>query len=190
MSLQDPVSLSAYLPKTFSLIFTSILLSPSASPSVLSVASESIGSHGIVRYCITDEMILSSVEYSRQGSLEDGARKKQKTPFLTRLILAVTGALDTHALRIGHLLPILTALVSRLRVRVTTGMNPQIDPTGQCTTAAEELLMDLVRDVGDLRTQNDFEERAKVDELLGMSIEVMGVIAVLHSLPINIEPDA
>lgn len=50
--------------------------------------------------------------------------------------------------------------------------------------------MDLIRDIGDLRTDKDFEEKGKVDEVLGMAIEVMGVEAVLRALPLNIEPDA
>lgn len=135
-------------------------------------------------------MIISAVNYKRQGSLEAGARKKQKTPFVSRLIGAITEALNTHALRMKHLLPILSALTSRLRLRVTTGSQAEIDTTGKGDTAAEELLLGIITDVGDLRTQKGFEDKAGVDELVGMAIEVMGVEAVLKALPLNIEPDA
>ena len=190
MSLQDPLSLPAFLNKAFNLLFTTILLGSTAAPNVLNAAAEAVGSQGIVRYCISDEMILATLNYQRQGSLEPGARKKQKTPFLTRLLTAVAEALNTHALRMAYLLPILTALVSRLRIRVTTAGRAEIDLTGTGMTAAQELLGDLVTDLGDLRTQKGFEDKTKVDDLVGMAIEVMGVEAVLNALPLNIEPDA
>lgn len=135
-------------------------------------------------------MIISAINYSRQGSLEPGARKKQKTPFLSRLIGAVTEALNTHALRLKYLLPILSALTSRLRTRLISGSSAEIDSTGKGVTAAEELLLGVITDVGDLRTQKGFEDKAGVDELVGTAIEVMGVEAVLKALPLNIEPDA
>lgn len=119
----------------------------------------------------------------------EGARKKQKTPFPSRLIASLESALNSHALRTGHLLPILTALVSRLRLRITAGGNVKVDETGQGKTASEELLLGLVREIGDLRVDKGFEEKAKVDEVLGMAIEVMGVEAVLQGLPLNIEPN-
>ena len=190
MSLQDPLSLPAFLPKAFNLIFNTVLLAPSISQAALAAATESIGSQGIIRYCVTDEMILAAVDFKRQGSLEPGARKKQKTPFVTRVIAAVSDAMNTHALKMGSLLPLLTALVSRLRIHVTREGAAQLDLSGSGITAAEELLLDLVTDVGDLRTQKGFEEKPKVDEVVGMAIEVMGVEAVLKALPLNIEPDA
>ena len=190
MSLQDPITLPSYLPRAFNLILDRILLAPSAPPHVLNAASDAIGSQGVVRYCITDGMIFAAVNYARQGSLVPGARKKQKTPFVTRLIMAVSEALNSHALRTPYLLPILTALVSRLRLRVTEGENAEVDPAGFGKTAAEELMLDLIRDIGDLRTQKGFEDKAGVDEVVGMAFEVIGVEAVLRALPLNIEPDS
>lgn len=190
VSLQDPLSLPLYLPKTFNLIYENILLAPGVPPHILDIASEAIGTQGIIRYCVSDEMILASINYVRQGSLVAGARKKQRTPFLTRLITTVFEGITAHNLRLPYLLPILTALISRLRLRVTDGEDASTDLTGQGRTAAQELLLDMVREVGDLRNQNGFEEKAKVDEVVGMAIEVMGVQAVLEALPLNIEPDA
>jgi len=190
MSLQDPLTLPSYLPKTFNLIFNNVLLAAEALPHVLAAASDSIGAQGIVRYCITDEMIVASVNYARRGSLVAGARKKQKTPFLTRLVTSVSNAMTTNALRLPYLLSILSALVSRTRLRVTEEEDAEVDSTGRGRTAAEELLLELIRDVGNLRTQDGFEEKAKVDEVVGMAIEVIGVEGVLRTLPLNIEPDA
>lgn len=190
MSLQDPLTAPTYLPKTFNLIFNEVLLASSAAPHILLAASDAIGQQGIVRYCITDDMILAAVSYARQGSLVAGARKKQKTPVLSRIISSLTEALNSHALKMAYLLPILTALVSRLRLRITESDPTEIDATGRATTAAEVLLLDLIRDVGDLRTQKGFEAAAKADEVVGMAIEVIGVEGVLKALPLNIEPDA
>jgi len=190
MALQDPANLPAYLPRAFKLMFNDTLLAASASPSTCTAAANAIGD-GIVRFCVTDEAILSTVTYLRQGSHLPGARKKQKTPFLTRIISAVMEALDSHALRMPYLFTILTALISRLRLRVTAGpADAKIDETGVQATAAEELLLPLIREIGDLRNQKGFEAKDKVDEVVGMAIEVIGVEGVLKALPLNIEPDA
>ncbi|KAL1408080.1 pre-rRNA processing protein [Vanrija albida] len=188
MSLQDPANLPAYLPKVFNLLFNDLLLAPSAPKAVLDAAADAI-SNGIVRFCISDDAIVATIAYLRHGSHAPGARKKQKTPFLTRVLAAVTDALDAHALRMPYLFTILTALVSRLRLRVTPG-EPQIDTEGTAPTAAEELLLPLITEVGDLRVQKGFEAKDKVDEVVGMAIEVIGVEGVLRALPLNIEPDA
>ncbi|WVR06684.1 hypothetical protein IAU60_003716 [Kwoniella sp. DSM 27419] len=191
MAMQDASLLPTYLPKAFNLIFHNILLSPSAAPAVLNAAADAVGSQGILRYCITDDAILSTLTYVRQGSHVAGARKKQKTPFLFKLITSVTEAMTTHALRLPYLFTILVALISRLRLRVLPdGQQAQIDPSGRGKTAAEELVMDLVKEVGDLRHQRGFEAKDKVDEVVGMAIEVIGVQGVLNVLPLNIEPDA
>lgn len=188
MVLQDPANLNAYLPKAFNLIFNETLLAPSASGAVCAAAADAIA-NGIVRYCVTDEGIVASIAFMRHGSHMPGARKKQKTPFLTRLLVALTDALDAHALRMANLLTILAALVSRLRVRITPG-EAAIDPAGRAPTAAEELLLPLIQDVGDLRTEKGFDHKDKVDDVIGMAIEVIGVEGVLNALPLNIEPDA
>ncbi|RSH79233.1 uncharacterized protein EHS24_001272 [Apiotrichum porosum] len=189
MALQDPANLPAYLPRAFKLMFSDTLLAASASSAVCTAAADAISS-GIVRFCITDEAILSTISYMRHGSHLPGARKKQKTPFLTRLLGALTEALDAHALRMPYLLTILAALVSRLRIRVATGTNdPKIDAAGIAPTAAEELLLPLVREIGDLRHNKSFEAKDKVDDVVGMAIEVIGVEGVLNVLPLNIEPD-
>nr|XP_019045182.1 ribosomal RNA-processing protein 12 [Kwoniella bestiolae CBS 10118]OCF24112.1 ribosomal RNA-processing protein 12 [Kwoniella bestiolae CBS 10118] len=193
MSLQDPLSLSTYLPKAFNLIFHNILLSPNTPPSVCTSAAEAVGSQGILRYCITDEAILHTLTYVRSGSHVPGARKKQKTPFLYRLISSLTESMNTHALKLPYLFSILTALISRLRLRVllpSGNVEAKVDESGQGQTAAQELLMDLIKDVGDLRHQKGFEGKDGVDRVLGMAIEVIGVKVVLDRLPLNIEPDA
>ncbi|CAK9785021.1 putative ribosomal protein [Cutaneotrichosporon oleaginosum] len=188
MVLQDPANLGTYLPKAFNFIFNETLLAPSASAAVCAAAADAVA-NGIVRYCITDDGIVAAIEYMRRGSHMPGARKKQKTPFLTRLLAALTEALDSHALRINHLLTILASLISRLRLRITLG-EAKVDPAGRAPTAAEELLLPLIQDVGDLRTQPGFDYKDKVDDVVGMAIEVIGVEGVLKALPLNIEPDA
>lgn len=190
LSIQDPLSLPAYIPKAFNLIYHNMLLAQSPSPAVMVAASDAIGSQGLLRYCVSDDMIVASVNYKLQGSDQPGARKKQKTPFLSKLIAALSESLDSHALRIQYLLPILTAAISRLRLRVTDGQHAEIDVNGKGITAAEILLMDLIKEIADLKNDAGFEHKAKVDEVVGMAIEVIGVEGVLKGLPLNIEPDA
>lgn len=188
MALQDPANLPGYLPRAFKLMFNDMLLAASASPAVCKAAADAIG-NGIIRFCITDEAILASVSYVRHGSHLPGARKKQKTPFLTRVIDSVLEAIDKDALRMPYLLTVLTALVSRLRLRIAPGKDAQIDSNGTAPTAAEELLLPLIQDIGDLRNDKGFEAKDKVDDVIGMAIEVIGVEGVLKALPLNIEPD-
>jgi ribosomal RNA-processing protein 12 len=57
-------------------------------------------------------------------------------------------------------------------------------------TAAQVLLMDLIKEIADLKNDTGFEHKAKVDEVVGAAIEVIGVEGILTSLPLNIEPDA
>lgn len=190
MSIQDPLSLPAYIPRAFNLIYHNMLLAPSPSPAVMIAAADAVGSQGLLRYCVSNEMILASVIYKRHGSDQPGARKKQKTPFLSKLIAGLTESLDKHALRIQYLLPILTAAISRLRLRVTEGEDAKVDKDGKGTTAAEVLLMDLIREIADLKNDQGFEHKAKVDDVVGMAIEVIGVEGILNGLPLNIEPDS
>ena len=134
-------------------------------------------------------MVLASLD-SASSSQPDG-KGKAKISFLARLIAAVEGALTTHALRIQHLLPIVSTLLSRLRVRVVqTGKHFEVDQSGRGKTAAELLLMGLLKDIADLRTQRGFEHQQAVDEVVGMAIQVIGVRGVLDELPLNLEPDA
>lgn len=188
LSLQDPANLPAYLPKAFNYIFNDVLLGASTTPAVCKAATEAIAD-GIVRYCVTEEMIIGAVQYIRSGSHLPGARKKQKTPFLTKVLGAVTEALDPNALRMNYLFTILSALISRLRLRLLPD-EPAVDPNGTSPTVAEELLLPLITEVGNLRTQKGFEAKDKVDEVVGVAIEVIGVEGVLRALPLNIEPDS
>lgn len=80
--------------------------------------------------------------------------------------------------------------MSRLRLRVTDGRIAEVDPTGRGKTAAEELVLDLIGDIGDLRMARGFDHKEKVDEVVGMGMEVIGVEGILRVLPLNIEPDA
>nr|ODO02374.1 ribosomal RNA-processing protein 12 [Cryptococcus depauperatus CBS 7855] len=189
MSLQDQSLLSSFLPKAFNLLFKEILLNPNAPQTALNAATDAI-SQGIIRYCISDDQILATLTYIRQGSHLAGARKKQKTPFLWKLIASLTDVMKTNALRLPYLFTILTALISRLRLRVLPGEPAQADAAGRAPTAAQELLLDYIKEVGDLRYEKGFEWRDKVDEVVGMSLEVIGVEGVLNVLPLNIEPDS
>ncbi|ORX37048.1 putative ribosomal protein [Kockovaella imperatae] len=188
LSFQDPLSLAVYLVRALNL-FMSILLDPKASKEITKAASEAIGSQGLARYCLTDDAILAAVTYHRQHGDGSSGRKKSKTPFLAKMIETVESAMTSHPLHLGDLLPIITALVSRLRLRMAAA-SPMVDQTGTGRTAAAELLLPLVVTVADLRVNPGFGDKEKLDDLLGMCFEVMGVEEVLAVLPLNIEPDA
>ncbi|EIW67760.1 hypothetical protein TREMEDRAFT_40374 [Tremella mesenterica DSM 1558] len=193
LSYQDPQTLQTKLSKTFTLLFSTILLAPSPAnaQAVLEAASDVLGAQGIARYCVSDDMILQAVSYHQNGVSTDG-RQKQRPPFLSKFISSISEAFDTHALRIPYLLPILTALVARLRIRVLSSEEDglvKVDESGRGNTAAEILMMDIIAGIADLRTQRGFMHKDQVDELVGMAIEVIGVEGVLRQLPLNIEPD-
>ena len=188
MSFQDPLSLTVYLARALNL-FMSITLDDKASNEVMGAASDALGSQGIARYCLSDDAILSAVRYHRQHAHDPSGRKKSKPPFLVKMVESASSAMASHPLRLGALLPVFTALVSRLRLRMAAG-EPEADPSGTGRTAAAELLLPIIVGVADLRVSPGFAEKDKLDELLGMCIEVMGVEEVLAALPLNIEPDA
>lgn len=83
--------------------------------------------------------------------------------------------------RFRRLLAVLTALTSRLRLPVSS--------TPTKTTAAEVLLVDLVKYVGGLRTARGFEYREQADDVLGMAITVLGPETFLNVLPLNLLPE-
>lgn len=103
--------------------------------------------------------------------------------------------MGSNPVRLPQLLKLLESLISRLRLRVLPpGLNlggpAKADPSGRAPAAAQELLMDLIKEVGDLRSQRGFEWKDEVDGVVGVAIEVVGVQGVLEVLPLNIEPDA
>lgn len=96
----------------------------------------------------------------------------------------------TQPLMLPYLLPILTALISKMRSKASVEAAETDSSNSKSNSPAQVLLLGAVVAVADLRAQPGFQDKEKVDDVVGMAFEVMGVEAVLRSLPLNIEPDA
>ncbi|KDQ21665.1 hypothetical protein BOTBODRAFT_26095 [Botryobasidium botryosum FD-172 SS1] len=135
----------------------------------------------MARYCVSVDMIKDAA-----GKAQSEKRLGKTT--LGGIIRLLAQSLDAllYVRAVPHLLQVLTALISRLRVR------PFLEkggPGSRPPTAAQILLQELVKQVGELRVAKKFEHRERADEVLGMAIEVMGPEAFLEILPLNLLPE-
>lgn len=205
-SREDPAACAEQFARVWSLVW-GYLSDDKASERGMGKAAERCLA-GLARYCVTEAMMVDALEHKiKAGPVTVPAKVKgnkkqihpqQQTassslPVLSQIIITLQTSL--HALRAISYLPstlvILSALISRLRLRPATSAplaaQSKFDP--RLPTAAQGLLLDLVRDVGDLRIQKGFESKEKADDVLGMAIEVAGPEAILEILPLNVEAD-
>lgn len=175
-----------YFTKTWNVLWTNILTHPTSAPEARRKAAEGLGPQGLIRYCITNEMVEQAVQYKQVGGNLEAKRQKMKPPLLSKILNQLEKDMATQPLMLPYLLPILTALISRLRSSSSTSSLS----TSKADSPAKSLLLASVVAVADLRAQPGFAEKEKVDEVVGMAIEVMGIESVLRALPLNIEPDA
>jgi ribosomal RNA-processing protein 12 len=133
-------------------------------------------------------MITQAVQYKKFGGDLEAKRQKMKPPLLSKILNQLERAMATQPLLLPYLLPILTALVSKMRSGIVE--KEEKTDNSKSNSPAQILLLDAVISVADLRAQPGFQDKEKVDDVVGMAFEVMGVEAVLRSLPLNIEPDA
>jgi ribosomal RNA-processing protein 12 len=201
LSTQDAYIVSKeYFSKAWTVLWGHILIAPTSAPEARRKAAEGLGSHGLIRYCVSEEMVLQAVQYKKHGGDLESKRQKMKPPLLSKVLNQLERAMATQPLMLPFLLPVLTALISRLRSRAsddmassaagTTDANSTSTSNSKSNSPAQLLLLDSVVAVADLRQQPGFAEKEKVDDVVGMAFEVMGVEAVLKVLPLNIEPDA
>jgi ribosomal RNA-processing protein 12 len=208
-SREDPSACSAEFGRVWSLVWGYLSGDSGKERGVGKAAERALV--GMARYCITEEMMTAAIDEKIKvgGALgvlpaapkSKGPGKKQihpqdqkvsaTSPILAQIIANLQTSL--HALRALPFLPstltILSSLISRLRIRPSSVSTPtkasEYDP--RMATAAQWLILDLVRDVGGLRIQKGFENKEKADEVLGMAIEVVGPEGVLEALPLNVE---
>jgi ribosomal RNA-processing protein 12 len=189
LARQDPLSVEReYFIRAWTVVWNNVLVAPASSGSARQKAAEGLGGQGLTRYCITDRMVELALEYKTAGGHLEAKRQKMKPPLLIKIINQLEGAINTLPLMMPYLLPILTALISRLR-RAPASLNPGQHGRSKADSPATSLLLPLVTAVADLRVQPGFEHKDKVDDVVGMAIEVMGVKTVLDALPLNVEPD-
>lgn len=118
--------------------------------------------------CITPSIIDSAL-------LDKDARST-----LGKIIAQTTKALDSlaYAGAIPQVLSVISSLITNLRRKV--------DGT---KSAAEALLLPLIKRVADLRVQKGFEFKEDADAVLSAAIRVLGPQVLLSALPLNLEPD-
>lgn len=132
------------------------------------------------RYCLPLDMIKEAAEVAQN-------EKKLSKTTLGGIVQVLSQSLNAlpFARAVPSLLSVLTALISKLRVRPL----PDTDSGLRSPTAAQILLWDFVKEVGRLRSAKKFEHRERADEVLGMAIEVMGPEVFLELLPLNLLPE-
>jgi ribosomal RNA-processing protein 12 len=191
LSMQDAYLASKeYFSKAWTVLWTNILIHPTATAEARRKAAEGLGSQGLIRYCVSDEMISQAVQYKKHGGDLESKRQKMKPPLLSKILNQLERAMATQPLMLPYLLPILTALISKMRSKASVEVAETDSGNSKSNSPAQLLLLDAVVAVADLRAQPGFQDKEKVDDVVGMAFEVMGVEAVLRSLPLNIEPDA
>ncbi|RDB25177.1 Ribosomal RNA-processing protein 12 [Hypsizygus marmoreus] len=124
---------------------------------------------GVLCRCFTPALISSA--------LQDRGSKST----LGKIIAQATEALNSlsYARAMPELLSILSSLITSLRY----SPGPPATPT-----AAESLLLPLIKHVGDLRIQKGFEYKEDADATLATAMSVLGPEVLLRVLPLNLEP--
>lgn len=140
----------------------------------LSIRNAAADSLGLLAKCFTPALIAPAVRESNKS--EGGEPKTQ----LNKIISQTDKALESLAFArsMPQLLAVISSLLLNLRYRES--------PTA--STAAEILLLPIVKKIGDLRLQKDFEHKESVDATLGSAMSVMGPQVLLRVLPLNLEP--
>ncbi|KAG8944184.1 hypothetical protein FRC04_002140 [Tulasnella sp. 424] len=133
------------------------------------------------RYCINTSTINHAVQAALMGGEEDAAKTT-----LGSIIVELTQSLDSlpYMDAVPHILSVLSRLILRLRQR--TSIPSSYDPRPM--TAAEILLSDIIKQIGDLRGSPQFEFGERADDVIGSAIKVMGPGAFLEILPLNLLP--
>lgn len=144
--------------------------------SVRIAAEKALGA--MIRYCVSKSAIEEAVRAAIQGDDDDTT--------LGGMITLLEESFDAlpFSESIPHLLFVLSRFISRLRHR--TDIPSAFDP--RPITAAEILLADLIKYVGELRISPRFEYRERAEDVLGMAIEVLGPAVFLDILPLNLLP--
>lgn len=140
----------------------------------LSIRNASAESLGLLAKCFTPALITPAI---RESNKSDGGEPKTQ---LNKIISQTDKALESLAFArsMPQLLSVISSLLLNLRYRDSPA----------ASTAAEILLLPIVKKIGDLRLQKDFEHKESVDATLGSAMSVMGPQVLLRVLPLNLEP--
>ncbi|KAI5890624.1 rRNA processing protein RRP12 [Schizophyllum commune H4-8] len=100
---------------------------------------------------------------------------------LRKIVTQAEKALDSiaYAKAIPEVLSIASSLLVNLQYRPAPG----------APTAAQTLVMPMIKHIGDLRTQKNFEYKEAADSTLSTAMRVLGPHVLLETLPLNLEPE-
>ncbi|KAL1743842.1 armadillo-type protein [Schizophyllum fasciatum] len=100
---------------------------------------------------------------------------------LRKIVAQTEKALDSlaYAKAIPEVLSVASSLLLNLQYRPGPG----------APTAAQTLLMPMIKHIGDLRTQKNFEYKEAADATLSTAMRVLGPHVLLDTLPLNLEPE-
>lgn len=138
-------------------------------PSTRKAAAQSLD---LIARCFTPSLITSAINESGQSDAKST---------LSRIITQTSKALDSlaYAQALPEVLSIVSSLVTSLRYR---------DGDRTAPTAAELLLLPLIHQIGELRTQKGFEYKENADAALSTAMRILGPEVLLRILPLNLEP--
>lgn len=145
----------------------------STNPPTRKAAAESLN---LLSQCFTTPFIQEAIQESKTA-------KAEHKSVLGSIVAQTTKALDSLAFARSmlELLSVISSLIQNVRYRDN---DRELAP-GE---AAESLLIPLIQQIGDLRTQKGFEHKEAADATLATAMRVLGPKVVLEVLPLNLEP--
>lgn len=116
------------------------------------------------------------------------SQKKVSSP-LSKTISHIRSSFDTlpYARAVPQMLTILASLIHCLSYRPALSSLPINAPLPP--SAAELLVLDMVKRAGELRIKKDFEYKESADEVLKSAMAVVGPEVLLKALPLGLLPE-
>jgi len=126
----------------------------------------------LISTCFNPPLIEKALSDTRRGADDS---------IIVKIVTQAQRALDslTFAGSIPELLSVISSLIRALRYRGGVVTDP---------TAAEVIAPGIVKKIGTLRIQKNFEYKEDADKTLGVVMGVIGPEALLELLPLNLEP--
>lgn len=148
----------------------------SPAPAVRAAATSTLTA--LLRYCVSPE----EIEYTVFNPHDEDDRDHPLKAICDNLLGAMK-SIKYQAAAMPHLLAVVSALLSKLRVRVSSGLKKD----KQKTPAAGYLVAEHVKLAGHMRGIDGFEYRDAAESVIGTATEVCGPEWVLDLLPLNLE---
>lgn len=121
--------------------------------------------------CFTPSLVSSAIK-------EKESNESKST--LKKIVSQTEKAFDSLAFARStpELLAVISSLISHLRFRSGARTSP---------TAAEELLLPLIKKIAEMRVQKSFEYKETADATLSVAMSVLGPEVLLRELPLNLD---